>query len=197
MRLLLIGPPGSGKGTQAVRIAEHFGITHISSGDLLRRHVADGTSIGRAIEAYVKRGDLVPDGIVMDLLRKPVSTASQGSGYVLDGFPRTVEQAEAAYLVAKTLGASVRIALYLDVGRDELIRRVLARGKETGRADDTEDVINHRLQVFEDHTRPLLDYYARREELITVNGARPVDEVSWSVIVQLQRVHRQLGSRKP
>jgi len=193
MRLLLIGPPGSGKGTQAVRIAEHFGIAHISSGDLLRRHVAEETAIGRTIKEYVARGDLVPDGIVMDVLRKPVSAASQANGYVLDGFPRTVEQAEAAYLVAKALGASVRIALYLDVGRDELIRRVLARGRETGRADDTEEVINHRLQVFEDHTRPLLDYYAEREELITVNGARPVDEVAWSVTVQLQRVQRQLN----
>ncbi len=193
MRLLLIGPPGSGKGTQAVRIAEHFGIAHISSGDLLRRHVAEETAIGRTIKEYVARGDLVPDGIVMDVLRKPVSAASQANGYVLDGFPRTVEQAEAAYLVAKALGASVRIALYLDVGRDELIRRVLARGRETGRADDTEEVINHRLQVFEDHTRPLLDYYAEREELITVNGARPVEEVAWSVTVQLQRVQRQLN----
>jgi adenylate kinase len=193
MRLLLIGPPGSGKGTQAVRIAEHFGIAHISSGDLLRRHVADRTSIGRAIEEYVNRGDLVPDGVVMDLLRKPVTAASQAGGYVLDGFPRTVEQAEAAYLVAKALGASVRIAVHLDVDRDELVRRVLARGRETGRADDTEDVINHRLQVFEERTRPLLDYYARREELITVNGARPVEEVSWSVIVQLQRIQRQLN----
>jgi adenylate kinase len=193
MRLLLIGPPGSGKGTQAVRIAEHFGIAHISSGELLRRHVADRTSIGRAIEEYVNRGDLVPDGVVMDLLRKPVTAASQAGGYVLDGFPRTVEQAEAAYLVAKALGASVRIAVHLDVDRDELVRRVLARGRETGRADDTEDVINHRLQVFEERTRPLLHYYARREELITVNGARPVEEVSWSVIVQLQRIQRQLN----
>lgn len=194
MRLLLIGPPGSGKGTQAVRIAEHFGIEHISSGDLLRQHVAGETAIGRTIKEYVQRGDLVPDGIVMDVLRKPVSAASAANGYVLDGFPRTVEQAEAAYLVAKRLGASVRIALYLDVGRDELIRRVLARGRETGRADDTEEVINHRLQVFEDHTRPLLDYYAEREELITVNGARPVKEVAWSVTVQLQRVQKQLNT---
>lgn len=193
MRLLLIGPPGSGKGTQAVRIAEHFGIAHVSSGDLLRRHVADRTSIGRAIEEYVNRGDLVPDGIVMDLLRKPITAASQDGGYVLDGFPRTVEQAEAAYLIAKTLGASVRIAVHLDVDREELVRRVLARGQDSGRADDTEEVINHRLQVFEERTRPLLDYYARREELITVNGARPVEEVTWSVIVQLERARRQLN----
>ncbi len=193
MRLLLIGPPGSGKGTQAVHIAERFGITHISSGDLLRQHIKNGTSIGRTVKAYMERGDLVPDGIVMDVLRKPVQAASERGGYVLDGFPRTVEQAEAAYLVARDLNASVQAALYFDVPRDELIRRMLARGRATGRTDDTEEVIKHRLDVYDEHTLPLLDYYARREKLISVNGARPVPEVTWSAIVQLQRVRRQLG----
>jgi adenylate kinase len=192
MRLLLIGPPGAGKGTQAVRIAEHFGIAHISSGELLRRHVADGTSIGRTVQEKMRRGDLVPDGIVMDVLRKPVEAASRRGGYVLDGFPRTVEQAEAAYLVAKNLGASVQVALHLSVPRDELLRRMLARGKESGRPDDTEEVINHRLDVYEERTLPLLDYYAKRERLVTVNGARPVNEVTWSVIVQLQKVRRRM-----
>jgi adenylate kinase len=190
MRLLLIGPPGAGKGTQAVRIAEHFGIPHISSGELLRRHVAEGTSIGRMVQAKMRRGDLVSDGIVMDVLRKPVEAASRRGGYVLDGFPRTVEQAHAAYLIAKDLGASVQVALYLAVPRDELLSRLLARGKESGRADDAEEVINHRLEVFEERTLPLLDYYAQRERLVTVNGARPISEVTWSVIVQLQKVRR-------
>lgn len=190
MRLLLIGPPGAGKGTQAVRIAEHFGIPHISSGELLRRHVAEGTSIGRMVQAKMRRGDLVSDGIVMDVLRKPVEAASRRGGYVLDGFPRTVEQAHAAYLIAKDLGASVQVALYLAVPRDELLSRLLARGKESGRADDAEKVINHRLEVFEERTLPLLDYYAQRERLVTVNGARPISEVTWSVIVQLQKVRR-------
>jgi adenylate kinase len=193
MRLLLIGPPGAGKGTQAVRIAEHLGVGHISSGDLLRQHVAEETSIGRTVQAYMKRGDLVPDGIVMDVLRKPVEAASQRGGYVLDGFPRTVEQAEAAYLVARDLGASVQVALNLEVPREELIRRMLARGKESGRADDNEEVINHRLEVFDQLTLPMLDYYGRREKLVTVNGGRPVAEVTWSAIVQLEKVKRELG----
>jgi adenylate kinase len=192
MRLLLIGPPGAGKGTQAVRIAEHFDIPHISSGDLLRRHVADGTSIGRLVQEKMRRGDLVPDGIVMDILRKPVEAASRSGGYVLDGFPRTVEQAHAAYLVAKNLGASVQVALHLAVPRGELVRRMLARGEESERSDDTEDVINHRLNVYEERTLPLLDYYAQRETLVTVNGARPIGEVTWSMIVQLQKVRRRV-----
>ena len=193
MRLLLIGPPGSGKGTQAVRIADHFGVAHISSGDLLRKHVKEGTAVGRIAQEYMKRGDLVPDGIVMDILRKPVVEASKRGGYVLDGFPRTVEQAEAAYLVARDLGVSVQVAVHLDVPRQELVRRILARGQETGRTDDTEEVINHRLEVYDEKTLPMLDYYAKREKLVTVNGARPVDEVTWSIIVQLQKTKKELS----
>ena len=188
MRMLLIGAPGAGKGTQAELISERFGIAHISSGDLLRRHVQENTTIGRAAKEYLARGDLVPDAIVMDMLRKPVVAASEAGGYVLDGFPRTVEQAKAAYETAHELGVAVEVAIYLDVPTDELTRRLLTRGRGK---DDTPDVIEHRLQVFDARTRPMLDYYAEREELVTVNGARPVPEVSWSITVQLQ----QLGLR--
>ena len=146
MRLLLIGAPGSGKGTQAVRLAEHFGIAHISSGDLLRQHVTDDTAFGEQVQKYVSRGDLVPDEMVLDMLRKPIVEASAKGGYVLDGFPRTVEQAEIAYETASKLGVAVQIAAYLDVGRDELIRRLLARGRGS---DDTQEVIEHRLEVYE------------------------------------------------
>jgi adenylate kinase len=184
MRILLIGAPGAGKGTQAVRVAERFGITHISSGDLLRQHVADGTRIGRAVQEYVRRGDLVPDAYIMDMLYKPVVAASASGGYVLDGFPRTVEQAEAAFQVAGDLGVAVQLAVYIEVPSAELVRRLLARGRG---ADDTEDVIAHRIKVFEEKTLPMVDYYAERETLVRVNGARPVGEVSWSIEVQLQR----------
>ena len=192
MRLLLIGPPGAGKGTQAERVARHFGVRHISSGDLLRRHVAEGTALGRSVQAYLGRGDLVPDGIVMDILRKPVVEASEAGGYVLDGFPRTVDQARAAYMVARDLGVAVQVAVHLEVPREELVRRLLARGEATGRTDDTAEVISHRLEVYDAKTLPMLAYYAQREKLVTVNGARPVDEVTWSVTVQLQQIQRQL-----
>jgi adenylate kinase len=191
MRVLLIGAPGAGKGTQATKVATQFGLTHISSGDLLRSHIADETAIGRAVKEYVARGDLVPDSIVLDMLRKPVIAAKESGGYVLDGFPRTVEQAEAAYGVARGLGVSVQVAVHLDVPKDELVRRLLARGRGK---DDTEDVIRHRLEVYEEKTLPMLDYYSEREKLVTVNGARPVDEVSWSLQVQLQKVRRELPS---
>jgi adenylate kinase len=183
-RVLLIGAPGAGKGTQATQVAERFGLTHISSGDLLRKHVVEGTAIGRAVRGYVERGDLVPDGIIMDMLYKPVLAAGRSGGYVLDGFPRTVEQAEAAYKVAGELGVGVQAAVHIDVPRDELVRRLLARGRGS---DDTEEIIAHRIDVYEQKTVPMLDYYAGRETVIRVNGARPVNEVTWSIVVQLQR----------
>ena len=174
MRLLLIGAPGSGKGTQAVRLADRFGIAHISSGDLLRQHVRDNTSLGQTVRQYVDKGDLVPDSVVMDMLRKPVMAATEQGGYVLDGFPRTVEQAEAAYEVAHTLGASVQASIHLDVPHDELVRRLLARSRGS---EDTREVIEHRLQVYTEKTVPLLEYYGRREWLVTVDGSQAVDEV--------------------
>ena len=188
MRMLLIGAPGAGKGTQAKLIAERFHIAHISSGDLLRTHVQENTTIGRAAREFLAKGDLVPDAIVMDMLRKPVVAASEAGGYVLDGFPRTVEQAKAAYETAQELGVAVEVAIYLEVPTEELTRRLLARGRGK---DDTPEVIEHRLEVFEAMTRPMLDYYAEREELITVNGARPVPEVFWSITVQLQQLHHR------
>src|SRR5580693_9977259 len=146
MRLLLIGAPGAGKGTQAERLAERFGIAHICSGDLLRQHVKDQTSLGQTIESYVSNGDLVPDGVVMDMLRKPVVAAAAAGGYVLDGFPRTVEQARASFPTAHALGVEVQAAVHLDVARADLKRRLLAgrRGSE-----DTEDIIA-RLQKLAD-----------------------------------------------
>jgi adenylate kinase len=189
VRLLLMGAPGSGKGTQAVRLADHFGLTHISSGDLLRRHVTEGTTLGQAVQRYVSRGDLVPDSLVMDVLRKPVVAASETGGYILDGFPRTVEQAELAYATAKELGVAAQVAVHLDVDRAELVRRLLARGRGS---DDTADVIDHRLEVYDEHTVPMLDYYARREELVRVDGSRTPDEVSWTLVSELQKVRRSL-----
>lgn len=192
MRLLLIGAPGAGKGTQAARIAAHFGLVHISSGELLREHVARATATGQLARGYMDRGDLVPDAVVLDMLRKPVVAAAAAGGYVLDGFPRTVAQAEAAYGVARELGVSVQVAVHLEVAQAELVARMMARGGEGGRTDISPEVLEHRLAVYEEQTLPLLEHYRQRERLITVNGERPVGEVTWSVLVQLERVQRQL-----
>ncbi len=188
MRVLLIGAPGSGKGTQATVIARHFGIAHISSGEVLRQHIAEGTPTGRTAAEYVARGDLVPDDVVMETLRPVIETASRNGGYVLDGFPRTLAQAEAAEMAAKDLDAWIQVALYLEVARDVLIDRVQRRAKADGRSDDTGSVTRHRIEVFEELTPPLLDHYARHGVLVRIDGARPVDDVSATIIAELERV---------
>jgi adenylate kinase len=193
MRVLMIGAPGAGKGTQAVRMAEHFGLVHISSGDLLRKHVAAETNIGRQISGYLANGDLVPDAIVMDLLRKPILAANAAGGYILDGFPRTVEQARAAHKVALELGVAVQVVVHLEVAHDELMRRLVERGAESGRSDDNAEVIAHRLDVYDEKTRPMLDYYAAREELVSVDGSRPVEEVTKAVIDALEALRSRLS----
>jgi len=190
MRMLLIGAPGSGKGTQSEQIAAHFGVTHISSGDLLRRHVRDGTATGKAVQEYVDRGDLVPDALVMDMLRKPVIAANETGGYVLDGFPRSVEQAQTAYETAHALGVSVQIAVHLDVPTEELVRRLTARGRGS---EDTADVIAHRLEVFHEHTLPMLRYYQGREELVVIDGAQPPEQVTAALFAELKAWQHKAG----
>jgi adenylate kinase len=190
MRLLLIGRPGSGKGTQALAISDHFGIAHISSGELLRHHVDNDTQLGRTVAGVMASGDLAPDGVVMDILRRPVEAAARAGGYVLDGFPRTLAQAEAAYMVAKDIGAWVQVALLLDVPREVAMDRMLGRAE--GRSDDRADVIRHRQDTFDQVTPPMLDYYARRETLVRVDGARPPHDVTDEAIEALERVRASL-----
>ena len=185
MRLLLIGAPGAGKGTQAGLLAARLGITHISSGDLLRQHVRDLTPLGQQVRAYVDKGDLVPDSLVMDMLRKPVVAAAKSGGYVLDGFPRTTAQAEASYAVVRELGVEVQAAVHLDVPAGELVRRLLARGRGS---DDTREVIEHRLQVYQEMTVPLLEYYAGREWMFVVDGARPAEAVHEDIVHRIQKL---------
>ena len=185
MRLLLIGAPGAGKGTQAELLAKRFGLVHISSGDLLRQHVRDKTALGRTIESYVDKGDLVPDSVVLDMLRKPVVAAVENGGYVLDGFPRTVEQAEASFPVAQALGVEVQAPIHLEVPTDELVRRLLSRRRGS---EDTEEVIEHRLEVYLEKTVPLLEYYANRELVFAVDGAQPPEVVHEEIVARLRKL---------
>lgn len=193
MRVLFIGGPGAGKGTQSSRMADFFGLTHLSSGDLLRKHIAEGTALGQRVKDFMARGDLVPDQIVMDMLRKPVLAASRTGGYILDGFPRTAEQAHAAYLVASELGVEVQVAVHLRVEHAVLVERLMGRGR--GADDNDRHVIEHRIEVYDQQTTPLLEYYAVREELITVDGGRRVDEVSWDLVSALQARNRTLAAK--
>jgi adenylate kinase len=178
MRLVLLGPPGSGKGTQGTALADHFGITHVSSGDLLREHIENGTDFGARAAAFMERGELVPDDLVIDIITEAVLAAARAGGYVLDGFPRTLKQALRAYEIAKTAGVTADAVLYFDV-TDEVVRERLQGRAVEGRPDDASDqVIQRRLDVFHRDVEPLLDYYRDRGILVTIDAMKPADEVT-------------------
>lgn len=185
MNVLLIGPPGSGKGTQGQRLAERLGLRHIAAGDLLRKEVADETPIGMKVSGLIERGELVPDDVIIDLVLPAVRDAVlNGNGYLLDGFPRSVEQAQLVRGVVDD-DHSADHAIYLDAPRDELVRRILARAEVEGRSDDTEDVVKNRLQVFEDETRPLIAYYEGRGVLRNIDATRSPEEVTERILAAL------------
>lgn len=190
MRVLLVGPPGAGKGTQARRIAEHFGVRHVSSGEILRRHVAEGTAQGHAVAGYLERGDLVPDDLVLSMIGGEVIEASEEGGYVLDGYPRTVEQAETAHRLAEQLGVTVHAVINIDVEEEELHRRLAGRGAREGRADDSVETSRHRIEVYTEKTRPLLGYYAQRGILHTVDGGRSMDDVTADILAILSNLRQ-------
>ncbi len=185
MRLILLGPPGSGKGTQGAKLARHFGGTHISSGELLRQHLADRTVLGTSVADYVRAGRLVPDEIVLALLQEPIAVAAASGGYVLDGFPRNLRQAELAFAQASARGLTADAVVYLAVP-DEIVRQRLRGRAALGRLDDAEEeVIERRLSVFHDETEPLLDYYAERGLLVTVPAEGSPEDVFEATIKAL------------
>jgi adenylate kinase len=185
MRVLLIGPPGAGKGTQASRIADHFDLARIATGDLLREQVANGTELGKVAKQYMDRGDLVPDDIVIEMTRDRMVEASEEGGYVLDGYPRTLAQAEAAYRWATARGIQFDLTLYFEIEEDELLARLAGRAREQHRSDDAEETVRHRLEVFAAQTHPLVDYYQRRGILVRINAVGPVDAISEEIFATL------------
>jgi adenylate kinase len=178
VRLLLLAPPGAGKGTQGERLAARFGVRHIAAGDLLRAQAGTASPLGRQIADYQARGDLVPDQIVLDVLTPVVVEAAARGGYILDGFPRTLPQATAAAELAARLGVTLQAVVYLHATDAVLTRRLLDRASQSGRADDTADVIRHRLRVFAETTGQLVPYYTERGILVSVDADQPPDSVT-------------------
>ncbi len=199
MKLVLLGPPGAGKGTQAVRLADHFASPHISTGDILRRHVSEKSDLGKEAEKYVRAGKLVPDALVIEMVRKRLKQKDARKGFILDGFPRTADQARALDGMVK-----VEVALLLFLDPEDLIKRSTGRrvcedceavyhlltnppkkpgfcdqcgGKLIIREDDKEETIRHRIQVYEDQTKPLVSYYKEQGKLVQVYGSGLIDEV--------------------
>lgn len=185
MRIVLLGAPGSGKGTQGDLLARRLGVPHIASGELLRAHVRAGSEIGRDVAARLARGDLVPDDLVLQIVGDAVTAAAAAGGYILDGFPRTRAQAERAHELARARGVDAQAAVYLALD-DAAARRRLAGRAAGGRVDDGDAaVIEHRLQVFHDNMRPILEFYEQRGILVTVDAAQPVTVVTDEILTAL------------
>ena len=191
MRIVLLGPPGAGKGTQAAQVACRFGCPHIATGDIFRANVAEGTELGRAAQEYMDRGDLVPDEVVIAMVMERLAEDDCSAGFVLDGFPRTVNQAEALDRRLAGLGAPLHAVLCIEAGEEELLRRLAGRAAVQHRADDAEQTIRHRLEVFAIKTRPLIDYYAHRGLLINVDAIGPIEVVTKRILAAIE------GNRRP
>ncbi len=170
---IFVGPPGAGKGTQAVLLAEHLAVPHLSTGDLLRRAVKDGTELGRKARSYMEAGDLVPDALILDMVREALEGKS---GCILDGFPRNTAQADALGEMLEEIGLSLAGVIRLEVSVGVLVQRIAGRAAE-GRADDTEDTVRNRLKVYEEQTAPLVDYYRDRGVLLDVQGEGTVEDI--------------------
>jgi adenylate kinase len=185
MRLVLLAPPGAGKGTQGKRLAEHYAIPHISTGDLLRDHVERGTDVGRDVQRQLDAGELVSDDLVLKMVQESLEKA-KGGGYVLDGYPRTVNQAILGREMTESIGMGSQAAIYLAADDEsELIRRVIKRAEEESRTDDTEEVIRQRLQTYRKETAPVIDHYRELHTLIEVDSLQPIKEVTREIIEKL------------
>ncbi|WP_193335649.1 adenylate kinase [Devosia beringensis] len=183
MRLILLGPPGAGKGTQAKILVDAYGIPQLSTGDILRSAIAAKTPLGIEAKAIVDRGDLVSDAIVNGIVSERLDADDCKPGFILDGFPRTIAQAEALDRMLLDKGAKLDAVIEIKADADELVRRVIQRAKESGgaRTDDNEDVLRKRLGVYQDQTAPLVAYYSDKGLIRTVDGMAPVDEVTAAI----------------
>lgn len=178
MNLVLFGAPGSGKGTQSAKIIDKYGLYHISTGDVLRDHIARHTDLGRLADKYISKGQLIPDAVMTEILDNVLEEKAGGkNGVVFDGFPRTIAQAEALEKLLKKRGAKIDGVIGLEVAEDELIKRMLQRGRETGRTDDNLETITQRLEVYRESTKPLKDYYADLGLYLSVDGQGNVDDI--------------------
>jgi len=187
MRLVLLGPPGSGKGTQAGRLKESLHVAHISTGDLLRAEVAAGSALGEQAKAVMAAGKLVSDAILLGMLETRLAQSDVASGFILDGYPRNLAQAHALDTVLAKIGQPLDAVVQLDVPNELLVQRLAGRAAEQGRADDTPEVIRQRLQVYEQATTPLIDFYAARRMLARVDGVGSLDDVLARITSAIKR----------
>ena len=177
LNIVIFGPPGSGKGTQSEKIIEKYGVAHISTGDILRKEMKEGSELGQNAKAYIDKGELVPDDVIIGMLDKKLKSLADVQGVIFDGFPRTVEQAGALKEMLLQRGEDVNVMLNLEVPRDELIDRLLKRGQESGRSDDNQETIEKRIKVYEEQTAPVIDFYKNEGAYRAIHGVGDIDEI--------------------
>ncbi|WP_422757453.1 adenylate kinase [Paenarthrobacter sp. C1] len=185
-RLIIMGPPGSGKGTQAEHLARHFGIPAISTGDLFRAHVRDKTELGLEASAFMDKGEFVPDHVTTDMLKQRMEEPDAADGFLLDGYPRTVIQIGALDEMLAARGQPLEVVLALTAPDGELLSRMLRRAQEQGRSDDTEDVIQRRLELYREETQPVLTAYLKRGILLTVEGTGERESITRAAIAAVE-----------
>ena len=177
LNIVIFGAPGSGKGTQSERIVEKYGINHISTGDVLRAEIKNGTELGKTAKGYIDQGQLIPDELMIDILASVFDSFKDSKGVIFDGFPRTIAQAEGLKKMLAERGQDVSVMLDLEVPEDELMVRLIKRGKDSGRADDNEETIKKRLHVYHSQTAPLIDWYKNEKKYQHINGLGTMDGI--------------------
>jgi adenylate kinase len=189
LNIVLFGPPGSGKGTQACKIIEKYSLVHISTGDLLRQEVEAKTELGKRAKAIMDSGELVSDEIVIGMIKNKLAEHQDGPGFIFDGFPRTVEQARELRKALTDFDERVTLMISLNVPREELVDRLLKRGKETGRSDDNPETINNRIDVYNRQTIPVSYYYDKMHKHAPVDGMGTVDEIFGRIVEAIEKLH--------
>ena len=186
INLILFGPPGSGKGTQASKLVEKYGLLHISTGDLFRYEIGNDTPLGLKAKSYMDKGELVPDEVTVGMLRNKVEANPDVQGFIFDGFPRTIPQSEALDHLLQELGLEVSKLIMLDVEDEELVNRLTERGKTSGRSDDTNvDIIRNRIEVYKSNTTPVFDFYAQSGKSVKIDGIGQIEEIFERLCVEI------------
>ena len=188
LNIVIFGAPGSGKGTQSARIVEKYGLNHISTGDVLRAEIKNGTELGKTAKGYIDQGQLLPDELIIDILASVLDSIKESKGVIFDGFPRTIAQAEALKAMLKERKQEVSVMLDLEVPEYELMTRLIKRGQESGRADDNEETIKKRLTVYHSQTSPLIDWYKADGKYQHINGLGTMDGIFGDIVASIEKL---------